>query len=320
MNAYCAPPLRQEHAHCPTRRRSMIITPDRIVYSGLLGKPSARMHGAHTVYIAHETPLEISFGGAAPTRAWLAVVPANQVHAIRSSDRLVRDILIEPEFATLSDLASFDQRTVASRTPQYMRLQRAFDEWLAGRNFGDENAPRLDRFFFGTQLTARTLDPRIQRVVARIRTSPHEQISAAECARLTGLSFSRFVHLFKQEIGMTFRAFRAWKRARAVLPSMTGPCDLTQLALEAGYPDSTHFSHSIRRIFGLRPRDILAGSHRLSVHCADSYRMAWMSGVGSVTSPQRGSAYSLLAASTRPPVIGHSRQWPLTQPIHGGEF
>ena len=101
--------------------------------------------------------------------------------------------------------------------------------------------------------------------MAQIRQNPCEQFFASECARLTGLSFSRFVHLFKEEIGMTFRSFCAWKRARSVLPSMTADCNLTELALQAGYPDSTHFSHSIRRIFGYRPRDILAGSRQLAL-------------------------------------------------------
>jgi AraC-like DNA-binding protein len=276
MQAHFAPMLHQEHAHDQTRRRSMIVTPDRIVYSGLLGTPSARQHGAHTVYIAHETPFEISVDCAAPTRAWLAVVPANVVHRITSSDRLMRDILIEPESASFADLAAWDARMVPSRTAEYSNMHRAFDEWLAGREPASANASDLDRIFFGRQLAPRSLDPRIRRVVARIGASPHEQISATEFAHLTSLSFSRFVHLFKEEIGMTVRAFCAWKRARSVLPSMTGPCNLTQLALEAGYPDATHFSHSIRRIFGLRPRDILAGCRRLSLLCPDSYRMAWM--------------------------------------------
>ncbi|WP_309901090.1 hypothetical protein [Variovorax soli] len=38
------------------------------------------------------------------------------------------------------------------------------------------------------------------------------------------------------------------------------------MALDTGYPDSTHFSHSIRQVYGLRPSDILAGSRRLAVH------------------------------------------------------
>ncbi len=273
MAAQLAPMLHEEPDQ--TRLRSMIVTRDRIVYSGLLGSPSARQFGAHSVYIAHQTPFEIAVDGAAPTRAWLAAVPANVVHRITSSDRLIRDILIEPESASFADLAAWNRGLDPSRTARYENLDRSFEDWLAERSAG-ATPLELDRLFFGRQLAPRQLDPRIERVVARIVANPQEQISAREFARLTSLSFSRFVHLFKEEIGMTVRAFCAWKRARSVLPSLTGPCNLTQLALEAGYPDSTHFSHSIRRIFGLRPRDILAGSRRLSLHCAASFPMPWV--------------------------------------------
>jgi AraC-like DNA-binding protein len=297
MQANVAPALHLKHVQSTAGRRStvvgpgsMVVTPDRIVYSGLLGAPSTRMLGAHTVYIADETPFEITLEGAPAVRAWLAMVPANRLHRIASSDRLMRDILIEPESASLTDFASRDGSVVESRTSAYLHMQRAYAEWLESRDLSNATAAEIDGFFFGTPLTPRTLDPRIQRVVAWIRKSPQEQISAAECARLTGLSFSRFVHLFKQEIGMTFRAFCAWKRARAVLPSMTGPCNLTHLALEAGYPDSTHFSHSMRRIFGLRPRDILSGSRRLSLHCPDSYAMAWMRGAAKPSQGIRSTA------------------------------
>lgn len=286
MNASVASSFVQSSTPDPTRRRSMIVTADRIVYSGLLGAPSTRMFGAHAVYLGHETPFSIAIDGGPAERAWLAVVPANCAHEITSSDRLVRDILVEPETASLAELAVFDQRGVASRSAEYRQLARAFDEWLAGRDLENASAAVLDPFFFGRSPAARVLDPRIQRVVTRIRACPQDLVSAAECARLSDLSFSRFVHLFKQELGMTFRAFCAWKRARSVLPSMTGPCNLTQLALEAGYPDSTHFSHSIRRIFGLRPRDILAGSRRLALHCAEADRLPWMPGLGAAPAPR----------------------------------
>jgi AraC-like DNA-binding protein len=40
---------------------------------------------------------------------------------------------------------------------------------------------------------------------------------------------------------------------------------LTDVALDAGYPDATHFSHSIRQVYGLTPRSIFAGSRKLAV-------------------------------------------------------
>jgi AraC-like DNA-binding protein len=100
------------------------------------------------------------------------------------------------------------------------------------------------------------LDSRISAVIERIRSNPGGRHSAEQYARDSGLSVSRFSHLFRGETGTTLRGFSAWKRARAVLALVTNEEKLVETALEAGYADSTHFCHSIRQFYGLRPRDI----------------------------------------------------------------
>ncbi len=82
---------------------------------------------------------------------------------------------------------------------------------------------------------------------------------------------SRTLHLFKAEVGMPLRRFRSWRRAHQLLHHATSDASLLETALDTGYPDSTHVSHSIRQAFGLTPRDILAGSRKLAVHgCHDN--------------------------------------------------
>lgn len=138
-------------------------------------------------------------------------------------------------------------------------------DFRAWREAGRQADMELDRLVFGQALTARTPDPRIADVVLRIRTDPALAWLAADAALHCGLSTSRFMHVFKAEVGVGWRAFRAWKRARALLACVHTGENLTQLALSLGYPDGTHFSHAIRQITGLRPSDIIAGSRDLSV-------------------------------------------------------
>jgi AraC-like DNA-binding protein len=89
-----------------------------------------------------------------------------------------------------------------------------------------------------------------------------------ELRRGAGLSPSRFLHLFKEATGISFRSFRAWKRARHLLHA-NQDINLAHLAQDIGYPDSTHFSHSIRRFYGLKPRAIFSGSRDLAIYsCA----------------------------------------------------
>ena len=94
-------------------------------------------------------------------------------------------------------------------------------------------------------------------------------MTAASCAAEAGLSPSRFLHLFKEQTGISFRAFRAWKRARHLLHFANQDINLAHLAQDIGYPDSTHFSHSIRRFYGLKPRAIFSGSRDLAIYRSD---------------------------------------------------
>jgi AraC-like DNA-binding protein len=68
---------------------------------------------------------------------------------------------------------------------------------------------------------------------------------------------------------VSFRAFRAWKRARHLLHFVNEDINLAHLAQDIGYPDSTHFSHSIRRFYGLQPRAIFSGSRDLAIWRSD---------------------------------------------------
>jgi len=243
--------------------RSMVVTEDRVAYRGLLGVPTTRNLGALTVYVALQSEFMLKIGDAPASRKRFAIVPPNVPHYISSSDRLVGDILIEPECVCPSDLQQLPKMIEAAAVRH--RLESAFNSgWQSSLSI-ERSSGVVDEFFFGRALEPRVLDARIASAVRQICERPCEQFFAASCAKLTGLSFSRFVHLFKEEIGMTFRAYCAWKRARALLPYVSTARSLTDLAMQTGYPDSTHFSHSIRRIYGLRPKDILAGSRRLAV-------------------------------------------------------
>ena len=104
------------------------------------------------------------------------------------------------------------------------------------------------------------------RAIVQIGKFCGEPVTAASCAAEAGLSPSRFLHLFKEETGISFRSFRAWKRARHLLHFANQDINLAHLAQDIGYPDSTHFSHSIRRFYGLKPRAIFSGSRDLAIY------------------------------------------------------
>lgn len=240
------------------RPRIMLVTSSRIAYRSLFGKPGVRTFGAWVFYLSLDRPFEISVNGHPAYREHIALVPPYAPHRVATPDRELVQILIESETVdgdpALPDLIA----SPARRRETHTRLLDGFERPL--------RAPEaFDLHFFGHALPARALDPRIARAIGKINASHAGNLSAEACAADAGLSFSRFTHLFSSQTQTTFRRLRAWKRARGLMPMVGGANSLVDVALDAGYADSTHFSHSIRQFYGYTPRDIFAGSRRLAV-------------------------------------------------------
>jgi AraC-like DNA-binding protein len=154
----------------------------------------------------------------------------------------------------------------AVQAPEWAaRVRRCHADLVAQGRDLDLQPQDFDTLFWGQALAPRVLDARIARALSRIQDATSSPVTAQACAAEAHLSFSRFLHLFKQEVGAPFRSVRTWKRARSLLHHVNREQALVNVALDIGYPDSTHFSHSIRQTFGLKPRDIFAGSRKLRI-------------------------------------------------------
>lgn len=243
---------------CAVPSRIMLVTPARIAYRGLFGTPDVRMMGAWMCYVALKQPFQISIDGGPLRSETIALVPPFVPHRVSTPDREIVQMLLEAETVAGAEPLEALIATPERRAETAEKIRAGFDRPL--------QAPEdFDRHFFGTDIPERVLEPRIARAIARICACQSESVSAQDCAAEAGLSFSRFTHLFSSETQTTFRRFRAWKRARSLMSMVGGAPSLVNVALDAGYADSTHFSHAIRQFYGYRPRDIFAGSRRLHV-------------------------------------------------------
>ena len=263
------------------RNRVMWLNNDRVFYAGLLGAVSVRTMGGWLVYVSLGAPLRIALedaeaGVSANDAPWqsarLAVVPPWVPHRVACDERLICSITIEPETVDEAALPAWLRQHAgpvpASHPDALPMLQRvrAVHLWLRtqGRQVAWQTAC-FDQALFGLPLARRQVDARIAQVLDSLRNDPAQLTTAQACAAQVGLSFSRFLHLFKAEVGTPFRSLRTWKRARSLLHHVTRDTPLVHVALDTGYPDSTHFSHSIRQVYGLKPKDIIAGARKLRI-------------------------------------------------------
>jgi AraC-like DNA-binding protein len=254
------------------RRRSgrlMLISPERVFYAGLLGRPRKRSSGGYNIYCAMGGQLKISAGDA-EVSGEVAVVPPYSCHSVESEHPSIICLVIEPETVQLAAMHALCVRIVGPDAFDVARrIRGAYEALRLSEHRGGFTSADFDRLCFGESLPDRNIDARIKRAAASLNDFSGAKLTAADCAAEAGLSSSRFLHLFKQETGISFRAFRAWKRARHLLHFANQDLNLAHLAQDIGYPDSTHFSHSIRRFYGLKPRAIFSGSRDLAIYRSD---------------------------------------------------
>lgn len=276
-------PVRPDSGHtgatrCTSAERVMWITPDRVLYVGLLGEPSVRTMGAIMVYVGIDGPLRFRCAdGQQAGRAlgdWcdcpvgeVAVVQPYVAHQVACEARHIAVVKIEPESVDGARLPPLLRRASGPvLAPEFAQRVRAAHARLAAAGHqADWPLQGFDQVLFGAELAPRVLDARIAQVLDAIKADPASPALAEDFAQQVGLSFSRFLHLFKQQVGAPYRSVRTWKRARSLLHYVNRETNLAHVALDAGYPDSSHFSHSIRAVYGLKPRDIFAGSRKLRV-------------------------------------------------------
>ena len=146
------------------------------------------------------------------------------------------------------------------------RIRDAYARLASADGVIDPRTADFDLLFWGERLASPLFESRIAKVVGWIKHDPCGRLSAVDCARSTGLSVSRFLHLFKEETGIPFRSFRTWKRVRSLLYRVTSSTNLAYLALDAGYPDSTHFSHVVRKVYGMTPTVLFKGCRTMRMY------------------------------------------------------
>lgn len=249
--------------------RLMLISPERVFYAGLLGRPRKRAGGGFSIYAAMQGSLKIT-EGKLETVGEVAVVPPYVTHSVESEYPSIICLVIEPETVEPTALVGLSARVSGTELPDLaQRIRAAYETLRRQQRRGGFTTGEFDRLVFGEELPDRNIDRRIRRAALSLNDFSGSKMTAADCAASVNLSPSRFLHLFKEQTGVSFRAFRAWKRARHLLHFVNEDINLAHLAQDIGYPDSTHFSHSIRRFYGLQPRAIFSGSRDLAIYRSD---------------------------------------------------
>ncbi|WP_294892589.1 helix-turn-helix domain-containing protein [uncultured Gilliamella sp.] len=185
------------------------------------------------------------------------IIQSNVPHKLRAPDVCCINLLIDPENPYYHLLSHFTEINpvyfltkeealkIASYFMKSVTISQPFDLYHVYKLLRESDANcSCDQ------------DNRINKAVSIISSLPIKQISSREIAEKIHLSESRFLHLFRSELGINFRGYLLWKRLQDVIDTLDTPTTLTKLANDMGFSDSAHFSRTCLSSLGLRPSQL----------------------------------------------------------------
>jgi len=184
-----------------------------------------------------------------------ALVRPDAVHEIQAQLRstlLIAFVDVESELgAGLSDTVSKDISPIpAKRVAQWRAVlgtdlnQAQIERWLRSDLF---NAPRPVK-----------LHPGVNRVLKHVRErlGRTEEFSLTSLAAPSGLSQSRFMHVFTESVGVALRPYILWLRLQRAACNLMDGASATEAAHLAGFADGAHLTRTFRRMLGVTPTDL----------------------------------------------------------------
>lgn len=167
-------------------------------------------------------------------------LPARELREAQAHGRLVREgWTLRPDgsrFWALTTLTPL--RDEAGMLTGFSRLVRDMDERV-----------RVEE-------TLRAAEARrVRDVAAVIDARPAEALSLSDLAGLAGLSRYHFIRAFRAATGETPRQYQIAARLRAAADRLVDTrAPITEIALDVGFNDISHFNATFRRAFGTSPR------------------------------------------------------------------
>lgn len=206
--------------------------------------------------------------GPAPDDTRLAsghLVAPNTPHCLQSLTGQQVLFLVAPESAIARRLGSrhlddsgfgvlpsemIDTRAVAD-------LRRAIDECRPVSRVGSWCEALLDTLTESPWSSTADLHPAVRATIGIIHEELRNPISADDLARRVGLSPSRLLHLFSEQMRTPLRPHIQWLRLSDAMVHIAEGTSITDAAARAGFADGAHLTRSMKQYLGLRPSDLI---------------------------------------------------------------
>jgi AraC-like DNA-binding protein len=245
---------------CATPTNTLTLGSNRALYQGELPATGWHRHASPVLlmglsgrFALHLPPNGVgargAIGGVQICRS--ALVDTGVEHVFDPCGEQVAMMYLEPDSAEARSLRPHfvAQGGVIFDPAVTVQARSSIDAYL--RSFDLSSLLHLDCPAFAP------LDGRVARSLQALRQPCDTTWGRDAAAAAAHLSASRFNHLFRAEMGVSFRSYRVWSQVRAAMVALGANPTLTRAALDAGFVDSSHFSRMFRQTFGMTPSSVL---------------------------------------------------------------
>ncbi|MBD2465228.1 helix-turn-helix transcriptional regulator [Oscillatoria sp. FACHB-1407] len=112
---------------------------------------------------------------------------------------------------------------------------------------------------------------KLQRVIDYMHQHLHQEIQLADLAKVAKMSQFYFCHLFKQSMGTSPYQFLIQQRVeRAKQLLQDEEMTISEIALECGFSNQSHFTRRFRQLTGITPKVYRNQQKMLAYGCKDS--------------------------------------------------
>ncbi|QFU21940.1 AraC family transcriptional regulator [Shewanella eurypsychrophilus] len=229
-----------------------------IIYGAALDTAAHKHHAIQLIWPSSNSTYQLN--GNVGTGALL--IDADVEHQLSMTSGWI--LLIEP----LSHWGKALQEKLAGRSTCDIALQSSTIPSIPSSD--DQPFPQLAPLFgqlglgsYPDTFTSQPTDKRIQELVSQLDKCINGDCvkpsgwRAAKIAEQLALSESRFLHLFREQMGITWRPYLLWRRMFCALNALKNGNNATQAAYLAGFADSAHLSRTFKNQFGMTIRQAL---------------------------------------------------------------
>ena len=209
-------------------------------------QPAQHSHMAAHIMISMDGSMKVQCAGAEYLCHGI-LIPSGVSHAVDTLGNSVLVFLYDctTEVAKqIREVSCIPENVCKEIAKRYANMESASDSYYG---FEKTVLSRLGVIGAASNVT----DERIRTAMEFIRAKSTEKVTCQDVADAVHLSQSRFSHLFREQVGMTFAAYLIYQRIMYVYTQMLRGRSITEAALEAGFSSSAHFADVNRRVFGI---------------------------------------------------------------------